>query len=282
MGFEEPTHAGAGAGEARLSVRLDASGRVDAPVSCVSCGGPLRGVAAEGRCPGCGAAAARSLDPRLLRFASPLWLNRLVIGAVILAAAPVIFPCLWTSTVFVLIAALVMFTASEPGGGDRTMRRLRPVVRYGLVVSAGLIAGGAALRWNGAGAWGWAAIGSGLGAAVATGFGAVLYGRALARRVPAPRLVAHTNAYLTVMLALLVGVSIAAGLGLRPWAPVLGEGQVSGWRALGRGVAALLPLLIWSFVLAVQYLRTLDATAREARRLRAELQSAERLRRLHG
>lgn len=71
-------------------VRVDAAGRVDEPLPCVSCGRDLHGCALDGACPGCGAAVADSSKSEFLRFQDPQWLDRLVLGVLILMLGAVV------------------------------------------------------------------------------------------------------------------------------------------------------------------------------------------------
>ncbi len=51
---------------------------------CVECDYNLRGLMPDGRCPECGTSVARSLDPRLLRFAPPTYLRTLTMGLTVI------------------------------------------------------------------------------------------------------------------------------------------------------------------------------------------------------
>lgn len=61
-------------------VRLDDDGRIDEAVACLHCGRELGGEFPDGECPGCKKPVEDSIRSDLLRFQSPTWLNRLMLG----------------------------------------------------------------------------------------------------------------------------------------------------------------------------------------------------------
>jgi hypothetical protein len=70
----------AGFPDTQADLKLDADGRIDLDVRCVSCGYNLRGLLPEGRCPECGTAVGRSTRGDFLRFCDPAWVEKLASG----------------------------------------------------------------------------------------------------------------------------------------------------------------------------------------------------------
>src|SRR5512145_2761759 len=64
----------------QADLTVDANGRIDMDVQCVSCGYNLRGLLPEGRCPECGTAVGRSTRGDFLRFCDPTWVEKLASG----------------------------------------------------------------------------------------------------------------------------------------------------------------------------------------------------------
>lgn len=61
-------------------------------VDCCRCGHNLRGLAMNAECPECGSAVSDSHRPELLRFADPIWINRVRFGLLLkLYGFPVLF-----------------------------------------------------------------------------------------------------------------------------------------------------------------------------------------------
>lgn len=67
------------------AANVDANARVEHDISCRSCGYNLRGLALSARCPECSAAVGQSIRGDMLMYSDPRWLERLSLGALLVA-----------------------------------------------------------------------------------------------------------------------------------------------------------------------------------------------------
>ena len=250
---------------------------------CARCGYNLRGLKPDGHCPECGSSIEQSLQGNFLRFADPVWLDKLRFGTTlmiwniiimvialvgvsvltgVLGLPPILVVILSLIASGIGVAAAILVTSPEPTvipSADPVT--LRKVVRSAAVLSflgdvvkltsafAGLgiafeIVGGVLSL-----------------AGVVYGFGLLAYFRRLALRVPDEGLAKSTRALMwgmvicTVMAIVLIVIAAA-----------LSAGAGGGMMAVSCVAAvAVLVLFIWYIVIVVKCNRRFAEAARFAR-----------------
>jgi hypothetical protein len=137
---------------------LDSAGTLSQDVKCRRCGYNLRGLHHAGRCPECGTPVGLSCHGDLLRFADPLWLDKLARGALLivwgvlisivvrvgggtilaLTGAPMLTPMLGVLASIVGLYGAWLLTEPDPSGiGEDRYVSDRRIVRFALATGIG-------------------------------------------------------------------------------------------------------------------------------------------------
>src|SRR5712671_6226084 len=96
-------------GASRPPIPVDEAGIVVGDVACRGCSYNLRGLPAESNCPECATAIELSLEGNLLHFCDPKWLDRLAIGAGMIAGSLLIEVFIVSPLISVLASPLNSF-----------------------------------------------------------------------------------------------------------------------------------------------------------------------------
>ncbi len=271
---------------------LDDAGSIRVDLPCVKCSYNLRGLAPEGVCPECGAGVGGTLDLHLLRFAPAAWVKNLAsvpgafmasflmgIQAGALSFGHPVRGFIWELlSDFVLLSAIWLLTAPEPGEAPKGNIRRWVLLGFGILSLASTL-------WDGLVQWtkppGWMDGLSGvltlavLLALIPAFFLILTQMSELAQRLPRPRLAPRARFLrwaLTLSTVAVVGpvvVLVLAGVNLEN--PVMAPGLLLGLRiALGVAVAVLLAFSIWVLVFLFQFRKAMKVEAGIAGRIAGE------------
>ncbi len=268
----------------QADIPVDANGRIDIDLKCVSCGYNIRGLLRDGVCPECGTATARSCGSNHLQFSRPEWVEQLasgmnwIVAAIVIAvlgglatqAAPPTGPYLAIVILLQIAVPLTSvvgywkLTTPEPRlPDDPREETLRQVARWSVMGNAVLTVSGLGI--------------SGAPTAVSAVFGVVagvvaivqtlsifLYARRLALRIP--------NADLAKQTAIVMwGIVITTGAGALLLTVALLVASTAGVTMVplataGCGVGlGFLVFGLWSLLLIDRYRRNFKEAARLAR-----------------
>lgn len=275
----------------QADIPVDANGRIDIDLKCVSCGYNIRGLLRDGVCPECGTATARSCGSNHLQFSRPEWVEQLATGMNWIVAAIVIgflggcvmrglmstaaTPAggLLQQTLFNSVVALISLigywkvTSPEPRmPDDQREETLRQLARGASVLNFVLGLGAVAI----ASAPPVAAVlytAATLIVSVVLMFSIFLYARRLALRVPNRELASQTTFVMWGIVACTAAGLVLFAAGALLGSPATRSGSGVGPLMVGAcGVGlGFLVFGLWSLLLIDRYRRNFKEAARLAR-----------------